>query len=399
MLDLAGRMAGVLGLSFFLLAAIISARVPGFDIKFGGLTRLWKTHHILGAASFLLLLAHPMLLAFAAARVSPRAAAAVLFSGPDAWSLWAGWLALAAMTAFLAPTFWFFGQPHYQRWKALHALSGPAMALGLAHAVCANRLLSGGWGKAVWPASGALALLAFVYRVFLARRLTAKEYVIVQSEAIGRDVVELTLKPEAGLLAYRPGQFIYLTPLSHDLTAGRGEEHPYTVSSSPHEPVLRVAIKDLGDASHALQSVPLGSRALVEGPYGNLFPANAPAESELWIAGGIGLTPFLSRARSLRAESAADIHLIYCVQDETRAFFLPELEALASKLTGFRVSTHFFGREGTLNSAYLTARCPDYASREIYVCGPPELLHAAKNILRQAGVSAARLHSEEFTWL
>lgn len=79
LLVFSGRASGILGLSLLLLGALISIRVPGFDLWFGGLTRLWKIHHILGAASFLLLMAHPLLLAFGSAHVSVQAAAAVLF--------------------------------------------------------------------------------------------------------------------------------------------------------------------------------------------------------------------------------------------------------------------------------------------------------------------------------
>ncbi len=235
-------------------------------------------------------LAHPLLLAFASARISPQAAAAVLFPGPESWSVWAGWLALAAMAVFLAPTFEFFGKPEYQRWKSLHALSGLALVFGLAHALTSGRLLAGSRGLAVWSAFGGLALAAFVYRKAGGRRLG---YSIERIDSIGRGVVELTLRPDGAPLEYRAGQFIYLTPLDPALAAGRGEEHPYTVSSAPGEPVLRVAVKDLGDASHALQGALAGGKVLVEGPYGEFFPAGAAATRELWIAGGIGVTPFL----------------------------------------------------------------------------------------------------------
>ena len=393
-----GRAAGILGLCFLLLAGLISLRIPGFDLWFGGLTQLWKVHHVLGAAAFVLVMAHPLLLAFASARVSIQAAAAVLFPHPASWSAWAGWAAFAAMTIFLAPTFWFFGQPEYQRWKALHALSGVAIVLGVAHAVPLGRSLAGNWGKTIWLGYGALALAAFVYRKFVAPLTARKTYTVVNAQTIARGVVELTLAPEKELLSYRAGQFVYLTPLDPGLASGRNEEHPYTVSSSPREPVLRVAIKDVGDATHALQTVAAGGKALVEGPYGDFFPVKKRTDGELWIAGGIGLAPFLSRARALSPEDTVDVHLIYCVQDETRAHFLSELEAIAAKIPGFRLWKHFFYREGPLSGAFMSACCPDFPSREIYVCGPPPLITAARRELRHK-VSGARFHSEDFTWL
>lgn len=394
-----GRAAAVLGTTFLLLAALTSVRLPGLDLWFGGLTRVWKIHHVLGAASFLLLMAHPLLLSFAAARVSLPAAAAALFPGPGERSAWAGWLSLGALSVFLAPTFWFFGRPEYQRWKSLHALSGAALVLGLAHAAASGRLLPGRAGRTIWAAYGAAALLAFAYRVFAARFVARETCTVVSVEPAGSGVVELTLRPDGPPLRCRDGQFIYLTPLDPGLAAGRGEEHPFTLSSSPREPVLRIVVKDLGDASRALQTVAVGSKALVEGPFGEFFPRDAGAGRELWIAGGIGLTPFLARVRALTPTEAVDIHLVYCVHDETRAHFLAELEAAAAKFPGFRLWTHYFAREGPLGAEFLSARCPDSAERETFVCGPPELVAAARAGLRRLGAPSARFHSEDFNWL
>lgn len=379
----------------FLLAALLSVRAPRLDAWFGGLTRQWKFHHVLGAAAFLLLMAHPLLLAFSAAGTSARAAADVLFPGAGARSVWAGWAALAAMAAFLAPTFSFFGSPEYQRWKSLHALSVVALILGAAHAVASGRSVPG----AVWGWAGALALLAVAGRKAWSRVAGRRGYVVTRVDAVGRGVVELTLKPEGGLLRYAAGQFVYLTPLDPGLAAGRGEEHPYTVSSSPEEPVLRIAIKDLGDATRALQTAAPGGRVLVEGPYGGILSGGVTAAKELWIAGGIGLTPFLGRARSLRPERSVDIRLVYCVQDESRAHFLAELEEIAGRVAGFRVSPHYFAREGPLTSEFLRSRCPDFAERAVFVCGPAPLLAAARRELVRAGVTPARIRQEDFAWL
>ncbi len=306
-----------------------------------------------------------------------------------------GWAALVAMAAFLAPTFDFFGRMDYQRWKSLHALSGLALVLGLAHAIALSRVLP----AAVWAAGGGLALAAFVYRMRLARFLGGKRYTIVRAAAIGQGVVELSLKPDGGILRYHAGQFVYLTPLDAGLASGRGEEHPYTVSSAPGEPVLRIAIKDLGDASHALQTVATGAAVIVEGPYGGFFAPDATQMRQLWIAGGIGITPFLARARALDAARPVDVHLVYCVQDVSRAHFIEELEAVAAHVQGFAFRPHYFYREGPLTMAFLRSRCPDFAERDVFVCGPSPLIAVARRELSGAGVAPARLHTEDFTWL
>ncbi len=94
-----------------------------------------------------------------------------------------------------------------------------------------------------------------------------------------------------------------------------------------------------------------------------------------------------------------DIQLIYCVQDETRAHFSRELEDIAAKTAGFRMRLHCFAREGPLNAAFIASRCPDFAERAIFLCGPAPLLAETRSILRRAGVPVSKLRSEDFTWL
>lgn len=398
-LNLLGRASGMLGLSLVLLGAVQAVRIPGWDRWFGGLTTLWKVHHIFGGMAFLLLMLHPLLLSFAVAPVSPQAAAAVLFPPLSHWSLWTGWLALLVMMFFLAPTFSFFGRPDYQSWKALHAASGLVLILALAHALPLNRSLPGA-RVAIWVVLGSISVLAFIYRLFLAPRIGRQPYKITDSRSLASGVVELTLEPENRLLRYRPGQFVYLTPLDPKLSSGRNEEHPYTLSSAPEEPALRIVVKDAGDATGALQKVSVGSDALIEGPYGEFLKPDTERDKRLWIAGGIGLTPFLSYARSLVcARRSADIDLIYCVQDESRAYFLPELEELVLKVPGFRVHVHYFYWEGPLTMDFVSRRCPDFAVREVYICGPAALAQMVRRDLAARRISRSQIHSEDFTWL
>ncbi|WP_111640499.1 ferredoxin reductase family protein [Marinimicrobium alkaliphilum] len=396
-LNYLGRLTGIVGLSTMLMAAILCCRVPGFDRPFGGLTKMWKLHHQLGAVAFLLLLAHPLLLAFAAAEVSLTAAVATLT--PTSQSLWLGWIALVLMMVFLAPSFAFFGHPDYQRWKWVHRLSGPAIILALIHTALLMRTLPAPWDTLVWVVYVAAAVGALAYRFVFSRVKGRQPYQVMQVERSANNVVEISLQAERSRLDHEAGQFVYLTPFDKTLTNGYAEEHPYTISSAPDEPLLRIAIKDLGDASRAIQTIAVGSQVKVEGPYGGFFPPTELGPS-LWVAGGIGITPFLGKVRELaRGEFSGDVHLVYCVQDESRALFLEELSGYAQALPGFHLSMHYFYREGPLDEAFLNRVCDDVAEREAFICGPTPLLSCARNVLLGAGVPARRITTEEFELL
>lgn len=394
---LAGQVTGVAGLSWLLIALALSVRVPGWDLPFGGLLRLWRIHHWLGVASFLALLLHPLLAALARAADGPAAVLATLTPPPGYWPVWAGWAALLVMMAFMAPTFSFFGHPDYQRWKWLHRLSGVAAALGLLHAWPLTAALPTPAGYWLLAGLGLSAAAASSWRLLGSRWLGRRNYTVAEVTPLAPRVVELTLVGPP--LEFRAGQFVYLTPFDPELSAGRGEEHPYTLSSAPGEPHLRIAIKDLGDASHALMTVTPGSRAAVEGPYGRFLPG-ASGEPELWIGGGIGMTPFVSAARALTPTGrSADAHLIYCANDPSRAYFLAELEAIARGVEGLAVHVHYFAEEGPLSAPFLAGRVPDLARRRVLVCGPQPLIDLSRGVARDAGVPPSRFLSEEFDLL
>lgn len=400
LLNYLGRLTGISGLSLMLAAAALSCRVPGFDQPFGGLTKLWRTHHLLAAAGFLLLLAHPVLLAFAAAEIRLDLALSILLPGWAEPALWSGWAALLLMMIFLAPSFKFFGEPDYQRWKNMHRLAAPAVVLALVHSLFLARTLPWPADAVFWLGLAALAVASMGYRFLYARTLGRHRYRLERVERPANNVVELALASEGEPLQYTAGQFVYLTALDPTLPAGHREEHPYTISSAPEESALRIAVQGLGDASRALQHARPGIEMAVEGPYGAFFPTEEIGEPELWIAGGIGITPFLGRIRHIIAsESPVDAMLIFCVQDESRALFLDELVASSAREPGLRLQMHYFYQQGPLGREFVETVCPDAASRTVHACGPMPLLSIVHSLSRQIGIPHSRIVTEEFDLL
>ncbi|WP_230086145.1 ferredoxin reductase family protein [Halomonas sp. 328] len=388
-----GRVSGILGLAMMLVTAALCVRLPRWDRYFGGLPRLWRLHRGLGFWAFILVMVHVLSLALAAVPLSLEAAALTLFPPWHQVAIWLGWLAWGLMVIFLAPTFDFFGKLHYQGWKRLHLLSAVALIAALVHTLW----LAG--ESALWWLLGLLALGAIFWRKAIAPRVARLPYRIENVEPLARGVVELALRPEHHRLRHRAGQFLYLTPLDEALSAGRGEEHPYTISSAPDDSHLRIGIKDLGDASRALQAVTPGSRVLLEGPYGDFFARHFPQRRPLWLGGGIGITPFVGMAREIAATGVGEAQLVYLANGPERAYYLDELRRIAEAHPGFGVTAHFYRKEGPLTETFLRHHCPDYMDREIYLCGPPAMVDHLRRLLADQGVPTQRIHSEVFDFL
>ena len=108
------ELAGVFALSAFLLAGMLSARIPGTDPWFGGLVRLWTIHRWLGFSAFMLVMAHVLLLALAILPASVGASVATLFPPLSHWEVWVGWAALISTVVRIAATLGLIGTLHYQ---------------------------------------------------------------------------------------------------------------------------------------------------------------------------------------------------------------------------------------------------------------------------------------------
>lgn len=396
-----GRASGVLGMTALLLASLLSLRRPPFDTLLGGLTAVWHLHHMLGAVGFLALLMHPLLLALAAAERAPATINALLWPPFSTWHIWLGWLSLLLLFVALTPSFQFWGRPPYQRWKGLHALAAVAVLVALAHAVSLEQVVPFSRTTWLWLPFGLLALCSFGYRFWLAPRFAVHHYRLQAIEALAPDVAELILVPEQQSIQHHAGQFVYVRHFDPVTNAGYNEEHPYTLSSAPAAPALRIGIKALGDASRAMLQLPVGTPLTLEGPYGKFFVPEVTPGAELWLAGGIGITPFVARLRelTLHPDSVGDIQLFYCVDRPDRASYLPVLNVLLASLPSVKLHLHYFRQSGALDAAFLAERCPDFGSRRVYLCGPPAMNRHVRPLLKRAGVPTRRIRSEEFNLL
>ena len=152
-----------------------------------------------------------------------------------------------------------------------------------------------------------LGLAAWLYRVFWRDMFRkGKLYSVSNIECIG-NVLTIEIKPVGAALKYQLGQFAFLKVK----IPGLREPHPFTIASSPDEQCLRFVIRDLGDWTHRLTtSLAINDRIVVEGPYGHLTPMpKHPVDHVVWIAGGVGITPFLGSSISLLSDDGPTPHL------------------------------------------------------------------------------------------
>ena len=264
-------------------------------------------------------------------------------------------------------------------------------------------------------ALASLGLAAFAYRsVFGSVLVRRRRYRVESVNRLDELVTEIVMRAEGRALEHQPGQFLFvsfpslrLRPFELSLRrqvlslrAGeiRNQFHPFSITSAPGEPTLRITVKALGDYTRALRELEPGAEAVVEGAFGEFSHRAVANPRQLWLAGGIGVTPFLAMARSLAPGDGLDVDFYYCVEHEAEAHFLDELRALEADHDGFSVTLVPRVRDGLLTATRLAAEHDDLGSADVLVCGPPAMIESLRAQLRAEGHPPTRFHAEEFSF-
>ena len=395
-----GILTGVAGAALWVMSLMLMLRFPALDARFGGIDRQYFAHHLTGTLAYLLLLAHPVLLVAAAWPASPATAAALAAPWGQPFGVTAGWIALGGLMAMMCATF-FSGLP-YMRWKRLHAASGIAYLFALLHvAALLPAAGAGRIGAMVLLVAMVAGLAAIAVRRALDRgSLAARHFRVERVQRASPATVEVTLAPQGAEapLDYAPGQFVFVSFDSGPGYAGCHEYHPFTISSAPdaHKaPQFSLLIKALGDCTARMQHLAPGIVARVQGPYGGMFREADFSRAQLWLGGGIGITPFLAMAAALPA-NAAGVDLYYLARDAAEAPGLEALRAAAQKNPRLRVFALVANEDPRAVRAAVEASSAPLASREVYLCGPPGMLQETLAWLAAAGVPETNIHAERF---
>lgn len=238
-----------------------------------------------------------------------------------------------------------------------------------------------------------LGILAWLYRVVWRDVFRKGQLHRVSHIEYAGNVAAVQLEPLGEPMKYSLGQFAFLTVKVHGLQ----EPHPFTIASSPDDTALRFVIRDLGDWTHRLiNTLSVGDTVVVEGPYGRLAPIpHHHVDNVVWIAGGVGITPFLGSALSHRHGDDVVPHLFYCVRSRTNAPALAELED-AARNGHIHLHVHASDESNRLTPQHVVAatQTDSLNHSHIVMCGPQSLVKAMKTGLRPFG--ARHIHVEGF---
>ncbi len=413
---------------------MLSARPRAVEGSFGGLDKMYKLHKYLGVAALLLFIAHfatvpgggpdedetatPAVSIENAATPSASAengttstvssesgatstatleAPAPTEESGEEGGLPIDILGLVAMIGFTLLIIVTLNRKFpYHRWITTHRFMGLFFIVVSAHIFLA---LYEDSAIALFSAPGVVlallllaGLVAFGYKQIVYPKKEKHRFELVAVNRLER-ATEVVLKPKSRMFSFEPGQFAFIT-IDAD---GFKEAHPFTISSGSTEDGLRFTMKTLGDYTRRVRNdLTAGADVEIEGPYGRFNPMRG-GEKQVWVAGGIGITPFLSVMRTIKPGHGKTIRFYYCVRTEREALFFDELETRAAEIGGVSIS-RFDSDVGALLDADAIKNDVGEAIGDwnFYFCGPKPMTVAISKGLIEQGVSARRIHKEEF---
>ena len=392
---------GFLALSTMTMQFALTARFGWLAPPFGT-DLVYAFHRSMTWVSLALVLAHPVALL---GRDTPEALGWLGVAGVPA-SIAAGVLALYALVALLVTsTLRRALRLPYEPWRVTHGLlATAALALGVFHALSADRLLTRPVERWAWIAwTGAWGFLLVRVRLLKPLKLLRRPWRVREVRPEGGRVTTLVLEPDGHPgVRFRAGQFAWLTLFGSPFFA---REHPFSFSgSSQAAPRLEVSIKVAGDFTERAQHLAPGARAYVDGPFGSMTLDGFPdADGYLLVAGGIGIAPCLSILRTLADRGDRRRHvLVYGTAAWEATPFRDALLELKARLhlEVVHVLEHppagWHGETGVVSEELLGRHLPSDLRVTCFVCGPPRMMDAVERALVRLGVPLGDVHSERF---
>src|SRR5260221_2898233 len=313
------------GILLMSLDFILSLRFNFIENIFGGLDKMYKFHKKIGEYGFVMVWFHPLLLILSF--ISGANVFKIYLIPGEIYSYNWGMFSLYTLTILIL--FAIYGKMQYGLWKIIHKLMIIPLVFGVIHTMLIESDVSVLPILKIWILAWAfLGIAAFIYIEFFYLRIGPIFYYKISKINLLNGIIELRLEPSNRPIVFKAGQFVFVSILNNKKIPS--ELHPFSISSSPTEYSIRITVKDLGDYTSKLKYLLEGDRVKIIGPYGQFSSQKyKDFKKQIWVAGGIGVTPFLSIVNYEKAyPTENEILFFYTAKKRDEAVYDKEIDSL-----------------------------------------------------------------------
>ncbi len=373
-----GLFVGAASILLMVWSFILAVRVRFIEPLFGGLDSIYRVHRWAGSISTVLMFLH--------VRAEPEVEGGIRGASRSVADSAEGLAGTGEIMLYVLVGLSLLRWMPYRWWRWTHKLIGVPFAFACWHFFTAEKPYANGSAWGWWFGGFMIAgLVAWIYRVVARDMASPGVRYRVESMVSAGSATTLELTPTGRPLEYEAGQFAFIKIQA----PGLREPHAFTIASSPSNERLRFVIRELGDWTRRMRRTDLtGTSVFVEGPYGTFEPLGRAGQPVVWVAGGVGITPFLAAIdESTRVpDSGSNVvpRLFYAVRSAGENGIVDELRA--AERDG-RIHLHVFesGDGNRLVADDLVRLAPDLADAHVALCGPSGLVRDMSSAARRAG--------------